>query len=98
MINDSNEVIDFINRRFSDTDANWLNGNCYWFAKILFERFNGLEIFYEPVRGHFLVSDGNYFYDYTGLVTKLDSDPILLSEIEKSEPNMYKRLMEDCIL
>ena len=32
------EVIEFIKRRFP-TDSNWLSGNCYYFAKILQERF-----------------------------------------------------------
>ena len=98
MKNKSNEIIDFIQRRFNYTDANWLNGNCYWFAKILKDRFEDLEIYYEPVRGHFMSGDGNHFYDYTGLLTELDSNPILLSEIAKSEPNMYRRLVEDCVL
>lgn len=96
--NNSEEIVDFIKRRFYNTNANWLNGNCYWFAKILAERFEGLKIYYEPIRGHFISGDGNHFYDYTGLLTELDSNPILLSDIAKSEPNMYKRLVEDCIL
>lgn len=96
--NKSQEIVDFIKRRFYNNDANWLYGNCYWFAKILKERFNELDIYYEPVRGHFLAGIDDNYYDWTGLVTKLDSKPILLEEIKLQEPNIYKRLLEDCIL
>ena len=34
----SNEIIEFINRRFK-LDCNWTNGNCYYFALILADRF-----------------------------------------------------------
>ena len=39
----SQEILDFINRRFKGTNANWLCGNCYWFARILKDRFDYLE-------------------------------------------------------
>lgn len=93
----NNEILDFIKRRFSQTDANWLYGNCYYFAKILCLRFPWLQVYYEPVRGHFLAGTPSHYYDWTGLVTDLDSLPILLEEIRQTEPNWYNRLITDCV-
>ena len=77
------EILDFIQRRFGQTDANWLNGNCYYFALILCKRFPWLKVYYEPVRGHFLAGTPSRYFDWTGRVRDLDSLPILLEEIER---------------
>ena len=73
------EVLEFIKRRFP-IDCKWTDGNCYWFAKILAERF-GMQIYYLPIVGHFVAgfdSDGK-FYDYNGVfnVTKEDKAQML---------------------
>lgn len=60
------EILDFIKRRFPK-DSNWLDGNCYWFAFILCERFPNLQIYYEPVRGHFVAGTPSRYYDWTGV-------------------------------
>ena len=67
-------VLEFINRRFPDSsksDAKWTSGNCYYFALILKDHFNG-DIYYDVSQGHFftLINDG--LYDATGLAYKLD--------------------------
>lgn len=92
-----NEVLEFIHKRWTK-DANWLDGNCYWFAHILISRFPYLEMYYLPIRGHFVVKDTRYhdrFYDWTGFV-ELDEMPIRLEAIAEHEPNWYLRLMRDC--
>ena len=49
-------VVDFIEKRFPSTnDANWMNGNCYWFARILCDCFPFLQIGYDPIIGHFFL-------------------------------------------
>lgn len=95
----NDEILDFIKKRFSNTDANWLYGNCYYFAQILCMRFPWLKVYYEPVAGHFIAGTPSHYYDWRGLVTnQLDSKPILLDWIKDNEPNWYNRLLEDCIL
>ena len=61
----NNEIINFINRRWQN-DCNWMNGNCYWFAFILCNRFPDLEIYYCPFEGHFYAGKNNQYYDWHG--------------------------------
>lgn len=91
------EILDFIDRRFASTDANWLNGNCYWFAHILCSRFNYLDLYYEPIIGHFYAGYNNQYYDWTGMV-KPQYSPILLSKIEKEDILWYNHIIRDCVL
>lgn len=93
--NNSEEIVDFIKRRFYNTNANWLNGNCYWFAKILTDRFNYLDIFYDPIVGHFVAGVDDIYYDYTGQVNP--EKVYKLSYIKDNEPNWYQRILKDCI-
>ena len=89
------EILDFINRRFSK-DCNWLNGNCYWFAKILSDRFD-LPIYYDQIKGHFMVKDyDNNFYDWTGKIT-LENNPISFRYLYDFDNALYNRLVRDCI-
>lgn len=92
-----NEILDFIHRRWQ-ADADWLTGNCYWFAKILQTRFPELKIYYLPIEGHFVCGDGvANFYDWNGLV-KLQELPFLFSDIEKNDPLWYQRIWDNCVL
>lgn len=67
-------VLNFI-RRFTEHDRNgdvsdlFLNGCCYWFARILSDRFHGV-IVYDPVRNHFATQIAARFYDITGEITE----------------------------
>lgn len=65
MIDIENEVVEFIRRRFK-SDSNWLDGNCYYFAVILCERFPIFNIYYAPVAGHFVAGYNGEFYDWRG--------------------------------
>ena len=92
------KVEEFIQRRFPATaDANWLNGNCYWFAKILCTRFPFLEMYYLPIEGHFVAgdSDTHQYYDWSGLVS-LQETPLLISSIAFADPTWCKRILRDC--
>ncbi len=89
------EIVDFILRRWK-VDCDWLNGNCYYFALILRERFNFLSIYYLPIQGHFVAGAQNTYFDWTGEVT-LNEEPILLSELVEKEPDWAMRLMRDCV-
>lgn len=69
------KVLNFINRRFRDYDCNWTNGNCYYFAVILAERFKdeGATIYYDTVNGHFICKIDDVFYDWNGALTFEDN-------------------------
>lgn len=88
-------IMEFISRRFQ-SDLDWQNGNCYWFAHILVSRFPNLKIYYLPVTGHFVAGDGENFYDSTGLIEV--KEPIYeLKWIKENDDLYYDRLKEDCM-
>ena len=92
-----NEILEFINRRWKNRNQSMLNGNCYWFAFILHERFPNLKICYLPVEGHFVCKDtiDDNLYDATGIINY--NGPIIsLEDLRDCEPNWYNRLMRDC--
>jgi len=89
------DIKDFIERRWLDTDANWTNGNCYWFAFILVTQFPKLKIYYSPIIGHFVAGDGVHFFDAEGEYIPTE-DLISLERIKKKDPCLYKRLLRDC--
>lgn len=92
-----NEVLEFIGRRFPrSNDCNWLDGNCYWFARILCTRFPYLELYYDPVEGHFYAGDHDMnLYDWRGRTTK--RRVILFSWIKENDSAWYERLVRDCV-
>lgn len=80
-----NEILAFINRRFGSTDAEWKEGNCYYFALILTHRFPELQIYYEGVDGHFMAGKDNVYYDYSGIIVPY-KEPILFSDLKQQDP------------
>lgn len=90
-----NEVLEFIKRRFQK-DCDWINGNCFWFAHILTTRFPYLQIYYMPIRGHFVAGHWGIFYDYNGIV-KPKEVIYSLEEIRSSDTAWYERIVRDCI-
>jgi hypothetical protein len=94
------EIMQFISR-FAGSEDVFLHGCCYWFARILEERFLHrfeLHIKYEPVEGHFVIWIHGRYYDVRGDVTEMyRGKPMYdLDELEKEDNKMYKRLMRDC--
>ena len=90
------EILEFINRRFP-IDCHWTDGNCYWFAKILCDRFPDLTIDYEVIKGHFIAHDqaNNIFYDWNGVYVP-DFTVYNLDELRK-DSLWYNRIVRDCI-
>lgn len=89
-------VLEFIKRRFQST-YDWQNGNCYWFAYILCDRFPELKMYYLAIRGHFVAGDGEHFYDSLGeYIIPKDDALYELSWIKENEPVWYKNIMEGC--
>ena len=91
----TDSITTFINRRFP-TDSNWTTGNCYHFALILSDVFDGT-IYYDVKLGHFLAKIGNLYYDYNGMV---DSQPhyIPWCDFPEYDRLQYARIKRDCIL
>lgn len=89
------KIAEFIERRWAPYKEIFLNGNCYWFAKILQEEF-GTTTYYLPVSGHFVAKDHRgIFFDVTGKI-EVNEPAIPLVEIEFDDPVWYERLMNDC--
>lgn len=89
-------ILDFIKRRWTK-DADWTNGNCYYFAVILKSRFPFMRIMYCPIVGHFVAECNGKFYDWNGKYVPEES-PMELSEISIQDPLWYSRIVRDCIL
>ena len=71
---EKNEVLEFTHRRFP-VDCHWLDGNCYFFALILLDRFPIGKILYDVIDGHFVCEiDGK----------KYESDRLALSQISSN--------------
>lgn len=98
MIN--NEVIlDFI-AQFRELGAEncFSNGMCYWFARILQDRFGGL-ITYDLVENHFgfkEIIDTEKVYDITGDVTN-KYNWVLWIDYQIQDPIHSSRIIRDCI-
>ena len=93
----TNTILNFIHHRFP-CDSNWLDGNCYYFALILTDRFPSLRMYYDPIEGHFVVSsDGETFFDWSGIRRYPNEKlPLSLETIEESDPQWYARIMKGC--
>ena len=93
------EVLEFIHRRFP-VDCNWCTGNCYWFATILHQRFPQYPIWLFPVENHFMVGDGNIFYDWQGIryAADCEEEPILWDKVEQFDELYFQHIIRDCVL
>ena len=94
------DVAQFLKRfHFSEdiTDV-FSNGCCYWFAKILYDRFaltHGATIMYDEVINHFGTKINGRVYDITGDVTfKYEWKP--WSEL--GDELLRARIIRDCIM
>ena len=92
------EVLGFINRRFKK-DCNWMNGNCYYFALILKDRFPSGHIVYDVVWGHFFFEYDGRCYDYSGeLILPIGSYLVYWDQMDKYDPLVKERIIRDCIM
>lgn len=93
------EIVEFI-KHFEGAEDVFLHGCCYWFAKILDERFilADPKIMHEPVEGHFVTDIGGRLYDVRGDVTDMYKDKPLdnMYDMHKTDFKQYMRLMRDC--
>lgn len=71
------EVLSFIEifKRYPETVDLFTNCACYWFAKILHERFPSSYIVYNPVDIHFATCINGDVYDITGILETTEYCP-----------------------
>ena len=89
-----NMVLEFINKRFP-TDCNWTTGNCYYFALILADRFNG-DIYYDVINGHFITKIQDNFYDWNGIVNT-NNCLVEWNKMDQYDSLVKQRIIRDCI-
>ena len=92
----ANEILEFIQRRFKK-DCNWVDGNCYYFAIILKDRFPEGKIFYDVIHGHFVFKYQDELYDWNGIH---NSDGFLVDweSFDEYDSVLKKRIIRDCVL
>lgn len=98
-----NEVFRFIDRftnrgKLEQVIEAFTCGCCYWFARILEERFKqviGTEIVYDAVMNHFATRIAGRVYDITGDVTDAYRwEPWS----DFSDESQRKRIVRDCVM
>ena len=96
MMDKGDGVVEFIRRRFPE-DCRWLDGNCYYFAVILRDRFPAGRILYDVVAGHFVTEIGGVRYDWSGVVDDLGRKYVAWDEFEAYDRPRYERVVEGCV-
>ena len=77
----------------------FLNGDCYYFALILKNRFPEATIKYMIIDNHFIVEIDGELYDIRGNVSNICNVPDLINwdDLEKYDNLLYERIVRDCI-
>lgn len=92
----NNEVLEFISKRFKNV-SDWINGNCYYFAVILKDRFPDGQIYYDVISGHFVFEYNDKFYDHTGIVNSYGR-LVKWNEFDMYDSLQKERIIRDCIM
>lgn len=95
------EIIDFIAHftlkgRYNQVIDSFKFGNCYWFARILYDRFidQTPEIVYDVVANHFGTAIRGHIYDITGDVT---SKYTWIDWDNYNDETHKERIVRDCV-
>lgn len=79
---------------FEEMRDGFLNGKCYWFAKILETEFGGT-LYYDDIMNHWATMIDGVLYDASGEISAKGF--MLWSEMEAFDKAHYERLKEYCI-
>ena len=93
------EVEEFISH-FHDCRNSFLNGNCYWFARVLQERFKpwySADIMYNQIDNHFACRIDTLLFDANGIVNANLKNWVLWAGYLLNEPLDAARVYRDCI-
>lgn len=87
----------FIARRFKE-ECNWLDGNCYYFACILRDRFGFGKIWYDTSIGHFVYGSKKHgYYDWNGRYYTSGEYLVSWDKFKEYDELQYKRIVDSCI-
>ena len=93
---EKNEVVEFIHRRFP-VDCHWLDGNCYFFALILLDRFPIGKILYDVIDGHFVCEIDGVKYDWSGVVEETGEHHwVEWDKFYQYDNLQHARVVKDC--
>ena len=96
--NQCDEVLEFIERRFYK-DCNWLDGNCYYFALILKDRFPDGKIYYDVLNGHFVYKYKGLYYDWVGIYEpECDDDMVSWNQFRWYDSSQKDIIIRDCVM
>ena len=91
------EISDFIERRFKE-NSRWKDGNCYYFAAILADRFSFGEIWYDIRNSHFVYgNEAEGFYDWEGKYQDEDRMLIRWSYLVNYDSRQRDRIYDGCV-
>lgn len=98
IIEHMNKVLDFIHRRFP-IDCHWLDGNCYYFALILLDRFPLGKILYDVIDGHFVCEIDGVKYDWSGNVDESGQHHwVEWDKFYEYDDLQHERVVRDCLM
>ena len=93
------KVLAFI-KRFEGSEETFTSGCCYWFARILCERFDislyKTTMMYNNIDGHFAAKINGRLYDITGELNET-ADWKTWDEFRENEPIYAQTVIRDCI-
>ena len=69
--------------------------NCYYFALILADRFDG-DIYYDVINGHFITKIQDNFYDWNGIVNT-NNCLVEWNKMDQYDSLVKQRIIRDCI-
>ena len=89
-------VVEFIKRRFPE-DSHWTDGNCYYFALILKDRFEDGIILYDVIEGHFVFQRHGVKFDWRGVVDESgEHNYVEWDKFNEYDHEQYCRVANDC--
>ena len=97
-------TVNQFNSQFSDCRDNFLYGNCYWYARILQERFRpwfNTTLMYNPIDNHFCcrfnTKVGVFYVDASGIAASGSDEWQTWAQYIHTEPLGAARIYRDCI-
>ena len=89
-------VEEFIQRRFKE-NCHWLDGNCYYMALILKDRFPQGKILYDVINGHFVTEIDGIKYDWGGMVNNPSAKYVEWNSFHEYDSLQQLRIIRDCL-